>query len=79
MRIVILPDGGSYPYAEAAYANPDAVTQIANGLSTTTFTYDNDQTPRQHQLLFHPVAESSAAHRNLVPEELGLEDCLKVF
>jgi RHS repeat-associated protein len=23
------------------YANPDAVTQIANGLSTTTFTYDN--------------------------------------
>ena len=24
-----------------AYANPDAVTQIANGLSTTTFTYDN--------------------------------------
>jgi RHS repeat-associated protein len=25
-----------------AYADPDAVTQIANGLSTTTFTYDND-------------------------------------
>ena len=25
-----------------AYANPDAVTQIANGLSTTTFAYDND-------------------------------------
>jgi RHS repeat-associated protein len=25
-----------------AYANPDAVTQIANGLSTTTFTYDNN-------------------------------------
>jgi hypothetical protein len=24
-----------------AYANHDAVTQIANGLSTTTFTYDN--------------------------------------
>jgi hypothetical protein len=24
------------------YANPDAVTQIANGLSTTTFTYDNN-------------------------------------
>jgi hypothetical protein len=23
------------------YANPDAVTQIANGLSTTTFSYDN--------------------------------------
>jgi RHS repeat-associated protein len=25
-----------------AYVNPDAVTQIANGLSTTTFTYDNN-------------------------------------
>jgi RHS repeat-associated protein len=25
-----------------AYANPDAVTQIANGLSTTSLTYDND-------------------------------------
>jgi YD repeat-containing protein len=25
-----------------AYPNPDAVTQIANGLSTTTFTYDNN-------------------------------------
>jgi RHS repeat-associated protein len=25
-----------------AYANPDAVTQIANGLSTTTFAYDNN-------------------------------------
>jgi YD repeat-containing protein len=25
-----------------AYADPDAVTQIANGLSTTTFTYDNN-------------------------------------
>jgi RHS repeat-associated protein len=24
------------------YANPDAVTQIANGLSTSTFTYDNN-------------------------------------
>ena len=24
-----------------AYANPDAVTQIANGHSTTTFLYDN--------------------------------------
>jgi YD repeat-containing protein len=25
-----------------AYANPDAVTQIANGFSTTTFSYDAD-------------------------------------
>jgi hypothetical protein len=24
------------------YANPHAATQIANGLSTTTFTYDNN-------------------------------------
>jgi YD repeat-containing protein len=24
------------------YANPDAVTQIANGLSTTTYAYDNN-------------------------------------
>jgi len=31
-----------YPYGGMAYADPDAVTQIANGLSTTTFTYDNN-------------------------------------
>jgi uncharacterized protein RhaS with RHS repeats len=31
-----------YPYGGTAYANPDAPTQIANGLSTTTFTYDNN-------------------------------------
>ena len=31
-----------YSYGGTAYANPDAVTQIANGLSTTTFTYDNN-------------------------------------
>jgi RHS repeat-associated protein len=31
-----------YSYAGTGYANPDAVTQIANGLSTTTFTYDNN-------------------------------------
>ncbi len=31
-------------YANSAigYANPDAVTQIANGLSTTPSTYDNN-------------------------------------
>ena len=40
MRVVIPPDGGPYPYAGTGYADPDAVTQIANGLSTTTFTYD---------------------------------------
>jgi uncharacterized protein RhaS with RHS repeats len=42
MRAVIPPDGGSYPYAGTGYANPDAPTQIANGLSTTTFVYDAD-------------------------------------
>src|SRR5215472_967448 len=31
-----------YTNAGMAYANPDAVTQIANGLSTTTFVYDNN-------------------------------------
>jgi RHS repeat-associated protein len=29
-------------YAGTGYANPDAVTQIANGLSTTTYSYDNN-------------------------------------
>jgi RHS repeat-associated protein len=32
----------NYTYGGTGYANPDAVTQIANGLSTTTFTYDNN-------------------------------------
>src|SRR5215467_9274528 len=32
----------TYSYAGIKYANPHAVTQIANGLSTTTFTYDNN-------------------------------------
>ena len=32
-----------YPYGGTAYANPDAVTQIANGFSTTTFSYDADK------------------------------------
>jgi hypothetical protein len=42
MRAIISPDGGAYSYADTDYANPDAPTQIANGLSTTTFTYDNN-------------------------------------
>ena len=29
-----------YTYSGIGYANPDAVTQIANGLSTTTYGYD---------------------------------------
>ena len=31
-----------YSYYGTGYANPDAPTQIANGLSTSTFSYDND-------------------------------------
>src|SRR5215475_10788318 len=29
-------------YGEMAYANPDALTQLSSGYSTTTFTYDNN-------------------------------------
>src|SRR5260370_13704583 len=36
------PDAATYTYAGTGYANPDAVTQIANGLSTTTYAYAND-------------------------------------
>jgi YD repeat-containing protein len=36
------PDVATYTYAGMGYADPDAVTQIANGLSTTTFQYDNN-------------------------------------
>jgi RHS repeat-associated protein len=32
----------NYTYAQTGYANPDAVTQIANGVSTTTYGYDGD-------------------------------------
>jgi RHS repeat-associated protein len=31
-----------YSYGGTAYANPNAPTQIANGLSTSTFSYDNN-------------------------------------
>jgi len=31
-----------YANSPIGYANPDAVTQIANGVSTSTFTYDNN-------------------------------------
>ena len=31
-----------YANSPIGYANPDAVTQIANGLSTTTYAYDNN-------------------------------------
>jgi RHS repeat-associated protein len=42
MQAVISPDGGTYSYTGTRYADPDAVTQIANGLSTPTFSYDNN-------------------------------------
>jgi YD repeat-containing protein len=32
----------TYSYAGTGYANPHAVTQIGNGQSTSTFSYDND-------------------------------------
>ena len=32
----------SYRYAGMSYANPHAATQVANGLSTTTYAYDNN-------------------------------------
>src|ERR1700730_19206286 len=42
MRIFPLHAAASCPYVWIGYANPDAVTQIANGLSTTTYAYDNN-------------------------------------
>ena len=32
----------SYQYGRVSYANPHAATQIANGLSTTSYAYDNN-------------------------------------
>jgi len=42
MRTIAPLDEGPFSYARMGYANPDAVTQIANGVSTSTFTYDNN-------------------------------------
>jgi uncharacterized protein RhaS with RHS repeats len=36
------PDGGSYPYAGTGYANPHALTQLSNRVSTSSYAYDND-------------------------------------
>ncbi|MGB7792097.1 MAG: hypothetical protein WBL39_12895, partial [Terrimicrobiaceae bacterium] len=37
MRVIVpLNVSGSYSYAGTGYANPHALTQIANGISTTT-------------------------------------------
>jgi RHS repeat-associated protein len=42
MQAVSSPDRRPYPCAGTGYADPDAVTQIANGFSTSTFSYDNN-------------------------------------
>jgi len=42
MCAIAPPDEGSYSHAGIGYANPDAVTQIANGFSTTTYSYDQN-------------------------------------
>jgi len=42
MFAIVPLDQGSHSYAGTGYANPHAVTQIANGLSTTTYSYDNN-------------------------------------
>jgi RHS repeat-associated protein len=42
MRTAVPGASREYSYGGVAYADPDAVTQIANGLSTTTFVYDNN-------------------------------------
>ena len=43
MRAIVAPEAGSYSYAGTGYANPHAVTQIANGQSTTTYSYDKSR------------------------------------
>jgi hypothetical protein len=52
MRAVISPDGRAYPYAGTGKCNPDAVSQIATGYSTTSLVYDADgnviQNSRRH-------------------------------
>jgi RHS repeat-associated protein len=42
MRAIVLFDDESYSYAGMGYANPHAVSQIANGQSTTTYSYDQN-------------------------------------
>ena len=42
MRAIVPPDKGSYSHAGMGYANPHAVTQIATGQSTTTYSYDQN-------------------------------------
>ena len=42
MRTIVPLDKRSYSYAGTGYANPHAVSQIANGQSTTTYSYDQN-------------------------------------
>jgi RHS repeat-associated protein len=42
MRTAVRLSSKRYSYAGMAYANPHAVTQIATGVSTSTFVYDNN-------------------------------------
>ena len=42
MRAIVAPEAGSYSYAGTGYANPHAVSQIANAQSTTTYSYDQN-------------------------------------
>ena len=43
MRGIVAPEARSYSYAGTGYANPHGVTQIANGQSTTTYSYDKSR------------------------------------
>ena len=56
MRMPTLRSSLRYSYGGMAYANPDAVTQIANGLSTTTFVYDNSGNVTVREQLLHGAA-----------------------
>ena len=38
----IVPPLRSCSYDGTGYANPHALTQLSNGMSTSTFSYDND-------------------------------------
>ena len=42
MRTIVPLDKTSYLYVGTGYANPHAVTQLANGQSTTTYSYDQN-------------------------------------
>jgi hypothetical protein len=65
-----------------AYAAPDAVTQIANGLSTTTFTYDNNGNVTQKTVdgtttILDPNVWSGRAVQE-VSSILAMQSCINV-